>query len=915
MADVLCPIVVGRDSELVALGAALVAALGGAGQIVCLTGEAGIGKSRLARELVEMAHSLGVSVAAGRGVPSGVTTPYRPLTEALLHCLRDRPAPSDPDLVPWLPALGAIVPSLTREMGGDCSVAVRGEAVIQLLRRLSEPDGLVVVLEDLHWADPDTLAIVEYLADNLAGAKVLCLVTSRDEVPSATGQVIRRLASGRSALQIPLERLDAALVAQMVRACVPAADEETVTRVQRTTDGIPFLVEEVLASPGVPASFRETVRARLADFPDEERLVLSTAAVFGRYFDWRLLLEASDQPSDVVGSALERGVDHQLLQVDGDVFSFRHALTREAILERLLPQRRRALAAAALRALDAAHPKLDEMWRDLAADVAIQSGDDIRAAELLIASGRSAIARGALATAIEVLGRARGLGHLEAGSVLVEALALAGRVDEAFALGEEVIDGAIRRGEVTEVHLLLAHAAVAAARWQLATHHLEAAAHLIGTDLDAALEARIAVLEAEVALASDEVDRASLLASSALSSVVASPEVRCHALEVLGRVERFSDRSSAEVLFERALVIARDHDLPLWKVRAMHELGTIDMFDHAGSERLEEARRIAGELGALSTAADLDLQLSALGHCRFDLGMAAHHARSALVLSERLGFGQVRAKALAMLAENAAWRGDREDMERFIGLTTDAVPTDAMLAAFAWGARGMRELLHSDRSVAIEHLGRAAAMLSQLPHAEPACFRAMWPVLLASTGDRRAAEAVSEARRLGVGAFHLNSGLLTYAEAILVGRAGDRTASRRLAASTEGDFVNCTAWMDVARWLVAESAVSFGWDQPGWWLIGVGDRLAGKGLEHLATRCRYLVGGASRWAGLGITPREADVLGLLVEGLANKEIAARLVLSPRTVEKHVEALLRKLDARSRIHLVTVAEDMVRHTST
>ena len=109
-------------------------------------------------------------------------------------------------------------------------------------------------------------------------------------------------------------------------------------------------------------------------------------------------------------------------------------------------------------------------------------------------------------------------------------------------------------------------------------------------------------------------------------------------------------------------------------------------------------------------------------------------------------------------------------MERFIGLTTDAAPADQMLAAFAWGARGMRELLHGDRSIAVEHLGRAAAILSQLPHAEPACFRAMWPVLLASMGDRRAAEAIGEARRLGVGGFHLNSGLLIYAEAILAGR-------------------------------------------------------------------------------------------------------------------------------------------------
>jgi DNA-binding CsgD family transcriptional regulator len=347
----------------------------------------------------------------------------------------------------------------------------------------------------------------------------------------------------------------------------------------------------------------------------------------------------------------------------------------------------------------------------------------------------------------------------------------------------------------------------------------------------------------------------------------------------------------------------------------MHELGTIDMFDHAGTERLGEARRAAGEFGALSTAAVVDLQLAAVGHSRFELDIAAAHARSALALSERLALGQVRAKALAMLAENAAWRGDREEMERFIGLATSAAPQNLMLTAFAWGARGMRELLHGDRSVAVEHLGRATVKLADLPHAEPACFRAVWPVLLASMGDRRAAEAVGEARRLGVGAFHLNSGLLTYAEAIIMGRTGDRATARRLAGSSEADFVNCTAWTDVARWLAAESAVSGGWDQPGWWLLGVGDRLAGYGLDSLANRCRDLAGGPQRWAGLGITAREADVLSLVVEGLANKEIAARLFLSPRTVEKHVEALLRKLDARSRTQLVGVAEARVQRTPT
>lgn len=227
----------------------------------------------------------------------------------------------------------------------------------------------------------------------------------------------------------------------------------------------------------------------------------------------------------------------------------------------------------------------------------------------------------------------------------------------------------------------------------------------------------------------------------------------------------------------------------------------------------------------------------------------------------------------------------------------------------------MRELLHGDSSIAVEHLERATVMLAELPHAEPACFRAVWPVLLASIADRRAGDAVREARRLGVGTVGLNFGLLTYADAIIAGRAGDRAMARRLASSSEADFVNCMAWADVARWLAAQSAASDGWDQPRWWLLGVGDRLSGYGLPGLANRCRDLVGGPQRWAGLSITAREAEVLSLVVEGLANKEIAAQLALSPRTVEKHLEAMLRKLGARSRTQLVAVAEALAQRTAT
>ena len=273
MGDVLCPVLVGRDAELSALTAALAATLAGTGQLIFVTGEPGIGKSRLARELASRASSQGAVVITGRAVPSGASTPFRPLTEALLQALRDRQLPADALPGAWLAPLGTIVPVTDGTDGtgramapaaapGEASAAILGEAVLRLLRWLAGPGGLMLVLEDLHWADPDTLGVLEYLGDNLAAQPVLCVATCRDEPASSALELARRLRARRTAQHLALSRLAAAQVAVMVRACLPDAGADLVSRVQHTADGVPFLVEEVLAAPGVPASFRDGRRWR-----------------------------------------------------------------------------------------------------------------------------------------------------------------------------------------------------------------------------------------------------------------------------------------------------------------------------------------------------------------------------------------------------------------------------------------------------------------------------------------------------------------------------------------------------------------------------------------------------------------------------------------------------------------------------
>src|SRR6266702_5486667 len=138
----------------------------------------------------------GATVLAGRAVPTSASIPYRPLTEALLQALRERTFPDDPGLTPWLPALRVMIPTIADPRGAghsDHAAPVRGEAVLQLLRRFAGATGLLLVLEDLHWADPDTLAVVEYLSDNLSAGPMLCVATCRGETPSAGAELVARV--------------------------------------------------------------------------------------------------------------------------------------------------------------------------------------------------------------------------------------------------------------------------------------------------------------------------------------------------------------------------------------------------------------------------------------------------------------------------------------------------------------------------------------------------------------------------------------------------------------------------------------------------------------------------------------------------------------------------------------------------
>jgi hypothetical protein len=276
MVDARCPVVVGRDAEIAVLRGVLAAAREGRGGLAVLTGMPGVGKSRLLTDLVGSARHDGWIVATGRAISGHAATPYRPLAEALLPMTRELDVRRVEGLGPWRAGLRAVFADpFEGKVQPRADPLVCGEAIVRLLRAVTAAGPVLVGLEDLHWADPDTLAVVDYLADHLAETAAACVVTVRSQPHSAAVDLIHILSARRNIAHVALAPLDDAAVVAMVRACRPAAAADTVGAVVASAEGIPFLVEELLSAPGLPPSFTSSVAARLGELTPAERDVRS----------------------------------------------------------------------------------------------------------------------------------------------------------------------------------------------------------------------------------------------------------------------------------------------------------------------------------------------------------------------------------------------------------------------------------------------------------------------------------------------------------------------------------------------------------------------------------------------------------------------------------------------------------------
>ncbi|WP_036505877.1 BTAD domain-containing putative transcriptional regulator [Nocardioides sp. URHA0020] len=319
----------GRDPELADLRSALDDSLEGRPGFVVLTGEPGIGKSRLAAELAETAAQQGCSVAVGQ-------------------CSQDDGAPP---LSPWLSALQTLgrpfaAPEAGQEAGG--LFRVRADVARAVCAAAAEQP-VLLVLEDLHWADPSTLGVLRLLAESVTHERLLVVATWRTqtEVGRDLGAVAEALAR-RHAVRRELTGLDVAgtrgVVAEVAGVELGA---EAATELHQRTGGNPlFVVEfarlaaadserdvaELLDDPALPTAVAEVVGRRIDVLPDVTVTVLRTAAIIGRGFDLDTLAAVTRMQEDELLDAVEPAADAGLLHEEGvDVFRFSHALVRDVL--------------------------------------------------------------------------------------------------------------------------------------------------------------------------------------------------------------------------------------------------------------------------------------------------------------------------------------------------------------------------------------------------------------------------------------------------------------------------------------------------------------------------------------------------------------------------------------------------------
>ncbi len=373
------PVFIGRSSELHSLLATADAVASGQTAVTLVGGEAGIGKSRLVAEAATDLRERGWLVLEGGSIALGDDgLPFGPIVEALRALSRE----VDHERIaaaagPSLPELRRLVPELSDEVGIDPGPASGQEwvqtrifeGVLRLLGHLGETSPVMLVIEDVHWADRSTKDLLAFLARSGRDERLFIVATFRTDELNRRHPLTAWLAEAER--QPRVERIDIArferdeLVEMLGAIAGDRLGPALVELIAQRSDGNAFFAEELVAAsddPGssrdrLPGTLRGVLLVRLANASEDAGRLVEIAAVAGRQVEHDVLAEVCGLPEADLGRALHEAVDAQLLVVDKDRaverYSFRHALVQEAAYDRLLPAERRVLHGAYARAIEA----------------------------------------------------------------------------------------------------------------------------------------------------------------------------------------------------------------------------------------------------------------------------------------------------------------------------------------------------------------------------------------------------------------------------------------------------------------------------------------------------------------------------------------------------------------------------------
>ena len=836
---------------------------------------------------------------------------------------------------------------------------VLADAVARLWASLPVPRRPVLVVEDGHWADEDTEAVLEQLAHRAPKAGLSLVITTRPE--GTAWRRLQRLAEQRAAVLLRVGPLDERYWPGMAAAClgVPASalPPGLVDRIG-PAGGRPLLIEEILnglhqagilvrsdrgwtlgpGSGGVPASVEEATRQRLETLPAGDRVVVELAALLGQRMDAGLLARTVPGGLSAVARAARAGTAGGLLEHDpgSGIVVFRHELLRAAVAGSLLDAQRRQHAGRLLGALKAGAPQqpapatgdspawtaaLDDDSLAVAARLAAEAGDAALATATHLTAARRLMDRGlpraAAREAEAALHEPASSEVMEARGLLVEALALAGEVDGALREAARLRAVAAPSSPMARVGEAVARATALRGEWGRAETMLAELRNQAEPPTTTSLAALVALERGRFADAEREAHRVVAAESDGPAT--------CEAIEVLGRLARRTDLGEAEAWFARGVAAAEQRGLALWRARALHELATVAQLRSMDIEPLRQARAAAVQAGAPGLVASVDFHLAAVLGVRFEPEPALATARALLEDARTLGSPAQEAWAWILIGQAHAVIPDRERAQAAGQQAVALAPDDPEIAGVCWATcHGLASLLAEDLPAALQQWQRGVETLRRLPRATPVPPWYLWP-LLATVHDLDGDGGLA-ARREGSAAdlrVHAGlDGLWHLAEAVAAGRAGDRDRAQRACDRADERFAQLPAfagWSHLGRRWAAADAIEAGWGEPAAWMPPAQDWFAARGSLAIAATCRGLArkaGVPQRRRGrghssvpahlsqLGITSREVDVLRLVAEGRTNADIAARLYLSPRTVKGYVEQLLAKTGAANRTQLAS-----------